>query len=103
MTKAHALIGGVLALLTALNAAQAQTARSFCGERDQIVDTLTGRMGETAQSWGMGPNNRIVEVFASEETGSWTITITAPDGTTCLVAAGQYWENLMPIPTGDAL
>jgi len=103
MTKAHALIGGGLALLATLGAAQAQTARTFCGERDQIVETLTARMGETAQSWGMGPNNRIVEVFASEETGTWTITITAPNGTTCLVAAGRYWENLTPPRAGEAL
>lgn len=102
MTKAYILIGGALALLTALNAAQAQTARTICGDRDQIVDTLTGRLGETAQSWGMGPSGRIVEVYASEETGTWTITITAPNGTTCLVAAGQYWENLMPLPLGEA-
>jgi len=102
MTKAYILIGGALALLGTLNAAQAQTARTICGDRDQIVDTLTGRLGETAQSWGMGPSGRIVEVFASEETGTWTITITAPNGTTCLVAAGQYWENLMPLPLGEA-
>jgi hypothetical protein len=51
----------------------------------------------------MGPNNRIIEVFASDETGSWTITITSPDGTTCLVAAGQFWENLLPPPVGDPL
>ena len=103
MTKAYVFIGGILALLTPLNPAQAQTARTICGERDQIVETLTGRFGETARSWGMGPNNRIVEVYASEETGTWTITITAPNGTTCLVAAGQYWENLVPLPAGEAL
>jgi hypothetical protein len=103
MNKAYALIGGALALLTTLNATHAQTNRTICGERDQIVETLTGRLGETPQSWGMGPNNRIVEVFASEETGSWTITITAPNGTTCLVAAGQFWENLPPLPVGEPL
>lgn len=103
MTQAQTLIGAMLALGTTMNAAQAQTARSICGDRDQIVETLTGRLGETPQSWGMGPSGRIIEVYASEETGTWTITITAPNGTTCLVAAGQYWENLAPIPAGEAL
>jgi len=103
MTKAFALIGGALALLVPFTPAIAQTARTICGERDQIVETLTGRFGETARSWGMGPSGRIVEIYASEETGTWTITITAPNGTTCLVAAGQFWENLIPLPAGEAL
>lgn len=103
MTKAHAIFGGVLALLLHTPTAQAQIARTICGDRDQIVSTLTGRFGETAQSWGMGPGNRIVEVFASEETGTWTITITAADGTTCLVASGRFWENLLQTPAGEAI
>ena len=96
--KRLALVIAILALPV-----NAQTARTICGERDQIVDTLTGRFGETRQSWGMGPSGRIVEVYASEETGTWTITITAPNGTTCLVAAGTFWENLLPAPVGDSL
>jgi len=89
--------------ISAVPATNAQTSRAICGERDLIVDTLTGRFGETARSWGMGPNNRIVEVIASEATGTWTITITSPDGTTCLVASGDFWQDLAPIPAGDPL
>ena len=89
--------------LAGVSAGNAQPARTICGERDMVVDTITDRFGETRQSWGLGPNNRIVEIFASEETGTWTITITSPDGTTCLVAAGLYWENLLPGPAGDPL
>ncbi len=103
MTKANTIIGALLALFVLPISAHAQTARTICGERDHIVNTLTGRFGETPQSWGMGPGNRIVEVYASEETGTWTITVTAPNGTTCLVASGQYWENLLPPPTGEAI
>ena len=84
------------ALVTSI--ASSVWAQTLCGERDQIVDTLTGRFGEVRQSWGMGPGNRIVEVFASEETGTWTITVTDANGTTCLVASGDYWENLHTPP-----
>lgn len=52
---------------------------------------------------GLAPNNRIVEVFVSEETGSWTITLTSADGVTCLVAAGQHFEVLSPEPAGEDL
>ena len=39
------------------------------------------------------PDDGLVEVYASEETGTWTILMTRPDGTTCLLAAGQRWEQ----------
>ena len=54
---------------------------------------------------GLGANNQVVEVFASLETGTWTITVTLPDGTTCLVASGQAYESLtdpLPAPGSDA-
>lgn len=94
---------GVLALLPVTGTAEAQTARSVCGARAQIVETLNGRFGEVVQSWGMASGNQIVEVFASEETGTWTITATAANGTTCLVASGRFWETLARIPPGDPL
>jgi hypothetical protein len=33
-------------------------------------------------------------VFASEETGTWTIAVTRPGGPTCIVAAGEHFEAL---------
>ncbi|MCB1343639.1 MAG: hypothetical protein KDK24_21735 [Pseudooceanicola sp.] len=36
----------------------------------------------------------MLEVFASAETGTWTITLTAPNGQTCLIASGQSFETL---------
>jgi len=65
-----------------------------CGTRDLVVERLTSKYGESRQSIGMAPKGRVVEVFASHETGTWTITITMPNGITCLVASGQSYENL---------
>ena len=48
----------------------------------------------TRQSIGLGDNNQVVEVFASTETGTWTITVTNPNGLTCLVASGQAFEDV---------
>lgn len=102
MTRFVSLFTAPLALLVLPALADAQTARTICAERDQIVGTLTGYFGETARSWGMGPAGRIVEIFASDETGTWTITVTAPDGTTCLVASGNSWEDLAQSARGEA-
>ncbi len=71
----------------------AQTNRN-CGPRDAVVTRLAEGYGETRQSMGLGANNAVIEVFASLETGSWTITVTTPAGLTCLVASGQAFEEL---------
>ena len=64
---------------------------------------MASQYGETARSIGMGPGNRIVEVYASDETGTWTITVTSADGMTCLMASGQSFEALTPAPLGEPL
>ncbi len=54
---------------------------------------------------GLGANNSVIEVFASDESGSWTITVTTPNGVTCLVASGQAYETLaeaLPAMGSDA-
>ncbi len=73
--------------------ASAQNARN-CAPRDAVVDRLASGYGESRQSMGLGANNQVVEVFASDETGTWTITVTMPNGMTCLVASGQSFERL---------
>lgn len=65
-----------------------------CGPREVVLDRLAQGYGETRQSMGLGANNAVIEVFASDETGTWTITVTTPNGLTCLVASGQSFETL---------
>lgn len=88
IVRAAVAIG--LALATPI--ADAQTA-STCGDRSQVVERLAERYGETLQSMGMHQNNGLVEIYASDSTGTWTILLTRPDGTACLLAAGQMWEG----------
>ena len=84
--------------------AAAQNSRN-CGPRQAVLDRLADGYGETRQSMGLGANNAVIEVFASEESGSWTITVTTPNGLTCLVASGQAYEPLaeaLPAKGNDA-
>lgn len=88
----HAAIGfGILAL--AATQASAQQSRN-CAPRDVVVERLADGYGESRQSIGLGAQGAVVETFASDETGSWTITVTNPSGLTCLVASGQSFETL---------
>ena len=72
----------------------AQAQQQNCGARDTVVDRLSSKYGESRQSIGMAPKGRVVEVFASPKTGTWTITVTTPNGIMCLVASGQSYESL---------
>jgi hypothetical protein len=76
-----------------------------CAARDKVLETLANNYGETRQSIGLGANNAVVEMFASTETGTWTITVTTPEGLTCMVASGQSFETLaeaLPAKGNDA-
>ena len=76
-----------------------------CAPRELVVERLASKYGETRQSMGLGANNAVVEVFASVETGTWTITVTSAHGLTCLVASGQAFEpvaDVMPAEGNDA-
>ncbi len=89
-------------LLGAASFVEAQNLQ-HCAPRNQVVDRLATKYGETRQSMGLGSNNAVMEVFASVESGSWTITVTMANGVTCLVASGQAFEELAEAlpPKGD--
>jgi hypothetical protein len=75
-------------------AAQQAHAQGNCADHATVVERLGEHYGESRQSMGLASDNAVVEVFASMDTGSWTITVTRPGGTTCLVAAGQAYQYL---------
>lgn len=88
-----ALSLGFLGLILATQAAQA----AQCGPRDQVVAGLATRFDEVRRGAGLtaAPDGQaqVIEVFTSAA-GSWTITVTLPDGITCLVASGEAWQDL---------
>lgn len=88
--------------LLVLAATQVQ-AQANCAPRHLVIERLATGFGETRQSVGLGSSGQVVEVFASPVTGTWTITVTLPDGTTCLVASGEAFQNLAEAlpPAGD--
>ena len=86
------LIGLMMMTLQARAETPVQGNRN-CAARAVVVDRLTGQFGETRRSVALG-SGRIVEVFASDSTGTWTITITLPSGLTCVVAAGTSYETV---------
>ena len=74
-----------------------------CAPRDGIIAKLADRWGETLRAAGE-TDGGMLEIYASTETGTFTILLTRPDMTTCLLAAGQDWiapERPLPRPKGE--
>ncbi len=81
----------------------AQTRNS--GPREGVVRKLAETYGESRRGMGLVRQGSVMEVFASDETGSWTIVVTMPNGTSCMLASGQSHETLaeaLPAPGSDA-
>ncbi|MGJ8623479.1 MAG: hypothetical protein ACSHW1_11935 [Yoonia sp.] len=101
MTKIFFALSFGLGVALAAMPVQAQSAN--CADHAQVVSALAARYGESRQSIGLSNDNTVVEVFASTDTGTWTITITQPGGPTCLVAAGQAYQHVAEdLPNADS-
>ncbi len=65
-----------------------------CAAHQTVADQLATQFGEAKRSMGLASNATVMELYASSDTGTWTMTITLPDGMTCLVAAGDNFETV---------
>ena len=88
-----ALIAGLgLSVSTPFADARAEGAR-VCGAHNAIVEALTKSYAEKPAAMGLSANGSMIEVFVSTR-GSFTIVMTRPNGVSCLVTAGEGWENV---------
>jgi len=92
---------GATALAAALTIAPPALAQVACGEHDAFMERLQSKHGESLHAVALVSDGNLLEVTASER-GSWTILITQPDGTTCVVAVGEAWEQVPKIALGPA-
>ena len=84
-------------VFAAMPAAEAQS--NVCAAHDDVVAKLSKSFQEKQQAFGLIGNKAIVELFVSGK-GSWTIIVTGTDGKTCVIAAGEGWENV-PVLIGS--
>ena len=82
----HALTLGFAGVVVAANAGFAQGAQ--CAPRDNVVTHLAEKYGETRRGIGLAGQGTVMEVYAADATGTWTILMTMPNGTACMIASG---------------
>lgn len=87
-----------LGVLLAAKAAVAEEPR--CTTHEKITRQLEQRYAEVPVSLGLSSAGKLVQVFSTEDGATWTLVLTQPDGTSCVVGAGRYWQTATPKPLG---
>ena len=77
-------------------------ANAMCADRAKFVDQLEKKYSEQISARGLQSSDRLLEIFTSSETGSFTVLLTRPDGVSCVLATGTNWVQAAPalIPSG---
>ncbi len=89
----------VAALLGPLGAhahahAQTQSQTQLCGQRASVIGSLAEKYREAPVAVGVTSTGGIVEVLTTSDGATWSIIVSNPNGTSCLVAAGEGWRAL---------
>jgi len=87
--------------LAATVAALPAAAETACATRPLFLDRLSRSYAEAPVAMGLVSNGFVLEVLASAN-GSWTIILTEPNGTSCVVATGEAWQSLPRLAAGPS-
>jgi len=68
-------------------------AAPVCSARSDILTKLANSYHEQPASVALTSDGRLLEVLKSDDAKTWSILLTAPNGVSCLVAAGESWQD----------
>ncbi len=72
--------------------------QTVCSDRASFLEQLNGRYQENPVGLGLASSGAVLEILASKG-GIWTILVTQPNGTSCVVATGEAWQGLRAAST----
>jgi len=86
-----ALVAAFLCLVTRSDMALAQP--RVCLPREDLASQLADRYREAPVAMGLVSQAIVMEVYRSES-GTWTIVMNLTNGTSCMVASGEAFEEI---------
>ena len=92
------LLGVALLYPSPSHGLTAGTQSQICDDRTTILSHLANRYAEAPIALGRASNGGLIEVLTSTTGSTFTIIITMPNGRSCMMAAGEFWEA-MPNPS----
>ena len=85
----------VAALLGPVGAhAQTKSQTLLCDQRASIIGHMAEKYREAPVAIGVTSTGSIVEVLTTGDGTTWTIIVSNPNGTSCLIAVGEGWRAL---------
>ena len=83
-----------LALVPVLTSGSLEAAaQSACSPRTDVLGHLAKKYGEAPVAIGVTNKGGLVEVLTTGDGDTWTIIVSMPNGTSCMVAAGEGWRT----------
>lgn len=67
----------------------------------ELAEKLGEKYHEQPTSAGLTSAGEMLVVWATDTGETWTISVTAPTGKTCIVSAGNNWQNRPAKPAGE--
>lgn len=81
--------------------AAAAFAEAPCAPRASLLSELADKYSEAPSAHGLSSDGTLVEVLTSDDGETWTIIISMPNGTSCLVASGESWTAAQRLAQGE--
>ena len=73
-----------------------------CDDSTRLSSMLSNTIGAERQGIGLRDPETTLEVWVTERSGEWLIVQNYANGTSCIVAMGDYWEDTQPNPVDPA-
>jgi hypothetical protein len=65
-----------------------------CADRNALLTSLSREYAEAPKELGLANNGTVFELLTTRDGRTWTMLMTKPDGTSCVIAAGEAWESV---------
>lgn len=78
--------------------AQTQTTDVICDDSARLERMLSTVMRAERRAFGLRGPEPVLEVWIDPRTQDWTLVQTYTNGTSCIIAMGEHWEELTPGP-----
>ncbi len=90
----RALAATAVSLGLLLQTAGPVQAQPVCMPRDDLREELQKQFSEAPTAGAIANNGALVQLFANRDRSSWTLVMTRPGGTSCVLVAGEDWNEL---------
>jgi hypothetical protein len=74
-----------------------------CSDRGDVLSQLEEKYRETPHAIGVENHGGLIEVLTAPDGATWTIILSLPNGKSCLLAAGEEWQDVKQKASGKQI